>query len=81
MSTPPTSCKFEGCSRPGTGGKSYCDRHYAAWKRGKLPKARYKSCRVETCHKPVTDRGRCAEHFARDYPGKRVAEAPTPAVG
>ena len=70
------TCKLDSCSRGVTGGKGYCDRHYAAWKRGKLPKARYDTCRVEACHKRVAARGRCEEHFARDYPGKRVAEAP-----
>jgi hypothetical protein len=72
------SCKHEGCSRPADGGKAYCRRHYAAWKRGTLPKARYKSCRAEGCRKRVVGRGRCEEHFARDYPGKgarREAEA------
>src|SRR5205823_2719704 len=74
--------KNEGCEKPSDGGKGYCARHYAAWKRGRLPKARYKSCRIEGCRKPVTGRGRCAEHFARDYPGKQAAatgETPTPA--
>jgi len=76
MPKPSLSCKHEGCSVPATGGKGYCARHYAAWKRGGLPKARYNTCRVEACRKRVTARGRCEEHFARDYPGKR---APQPA--
>ncbi|TMB56332.1 MAG: vegetative protein [Deltaproteobacteria bacterium] len=82
MPNPSVSCKHEGCEKPSDGGKGYCARHYAAWKRGRLPKARYKSCRIEGCRKPVTGRGRCAEHFARDYPGKQAAatgETPTPA--
>jgi len=73
------TCKREGCNRPADGGKGYCRRDYAAWKRGGLPKARYKSCRAEGCRKRVVGRGRCEEHFARDYPGKRPpqgAEAP-----
>jgi hypothetical protein len=79
------TCKHEGCSLPATGGKGYCARHYAAWKRGALPKSRYKTCRVEACRKRVTARGRCEEHFARDYPGKRApapaeASAPSPAA-
>lgn len=71
-----TNCGQEGCSRPADGGKGYCARHYRAWKRGELPKARYKTCRGEGCHKRAVARGRCEEHFARDYPGKR---APVPA--
>ena len=75
MPTPNANCRADGCSRPADGGKRYCARHYAAWKRGKLPKARYATCAAEGCHKAVVDRGRCAEHLARDYPGKRAAEA------
>ena len=69
------NCKHKDCSRPAAGGKGYCARHYAAWKRGALPKARYKTCRAEGCRKAVVARGRCAEHVARDYPGKRKPEA------
>jgi hypothetical protein len=69
------TCKHEGCKRPADGGKGYCARHYGAWKRGELPKARYKTCRAEGCRKRAAARGRCEEHFARDYPGKRAKEA------
>jgi hypothetical protein len=75
MLTGSATCKQEGCARAANGGKGYCRRHYAEWKRGGLPKARYKTCRVEGCHKRLVDRGRCEEHFARDYPGKRAAQA------
>ena len=70
-----TSCKHEGCTQPADGGKGYCGRHYARWRRGALPKGRYKTCRVESCRMRVVARGRCEEHFARDYPGKRVPQA------
>lgn len=73
MAKPSATCKQEACSKPATGGKGYCARHYAAWKRGKLAKARYKTCRVEACHKKMVGRGRCEEHLARDFPGKRAA--------
>jgi hypothetical protein len=76
MPRPSETCRHEACSQSANGGKGYCKRHYAAWKRGALPKARYKSCRVEGCRKPISGRGRCAEHEARDYPGRRAAEAP-----
>jgi len=75
MTTAP-SCKHEGCSKSADGGKGYCARHYRAWKRGGLPKARYKTCRVEGCHKRVEARARCTEHHQRDFPGKRAAAAP-----
>ena len=68
-------CKAEGCAKPADGGKGYCRRHYAAWKQGAMPKARFDSCRVEGCRKRVAARGRCEEHFARDYPGKKAAAA------
>jgi len=74
-----TPCKHSGCGRTADGGKGYCKRHYALWKRGGLPKSRYKTCRVEGCRKPIVTRGRCDEHAARDYPGKRPTQAETPA--
>ena len=75
------TCKHSGCKQTANGGKGYCSRHYAAWKRGALAKAHYKTCRVEGCRKRIVARGRCDEHVARDYPGKRATtEAPaTPA--
>jgi hypothetical protein len=73
--TTATSCKHEGCNSAPDGGKGYCTKHYRAWKRGALPKARYDTCRVEGCHKRVEARGRCVEHFQRDYPGKRSAQS------
>ena len=75
MPKPSTNCKHERCGKPANGGKGYCARHYAAWRRGKLPKARYKLCQAEGCRKPMVNRGRCEEHFARDFPGKRAATA------
>jgi hypothetical protein len=66
-------CKAEGCSKQADGGKGYCRRHFAAWKRGGMPKGRYDTCQAEGCHKRVKARGRCEEHFARDYPGKKAA--------
>ena len=68
-------CRKEGCAQKATGGKGYCTRHYAAWKRGEMPKPRYNICGAEGCRKPVHHRGRCEEHFARDFPGKKSAEA------
>lgn len=76
MPNPSANCKHEGCSKTASGGKGYCARHFASWKRGQLPKARYKTCRVEGCRKKMADRGRCEEHYTRDFPGKRPAEAP-----
>jgi hypothetical protein len=84
MPNPTGTCKHEGCEKSADGGKGYCARHYRAWRRGELPKARYKTCRAEGCHKAIAHRGRCEEHWARDYPGKKepaaaAPEAPAPA--
>lgn len=75
------SCRQSGCSHSADGGKGYCGRHYQAWRRGKLAKARFKTCRVEGCHKAIASRGRCAEHFTRDYPGKSAVGTEAPAAG
>jgi hypothetical protein len=83
MPKPAETCKHAECDKPANGGKGYCRRHYAAWKRGDLPKPRYKTCHVEGCRKRQAARGRCQEHLARDHPGKRSArgtEAAAPAA-
>lgn len=72
MAKAASNCKAEGCTKAADGGKGYCGRHYRVWRHGGLPKARYKTCRAEGCRKPIAQRGRCDEHFARDYPGKRA---------
>ncbi len=66
------TCKIEGC-RGAVQGKGYCARHYRQWRRGKLPKPRYKTCHAEGCRKPLLRRGLCAEHFAKEY-GKGTGE-------
>lgn len=67
------TCKLDGCEQD-VRGKGYCDRHYRAWRRGKLPKARYRSCNKDDCHKPVEQRGLCAEHFQAEYAKAKPAE-------
>lgn len=70
------TCKFEGCSREVVG-KSYCARHYKQWRRGDLPKARYKICTAEGCRKPRAAAGsKCEEHAK----GKAAAAAPEAAA-
>jgi hypothetical protein len=81
MPNPSKSCRQAGCGRPADGGKGYCGRHYRQWRRGGLPKARYKTCRVEGCRKRSVARGRCQEHFSRDYPGRRKSDAAAAAGG
>ncbi len=81
------NCKHDGCAKKADGGKGYCAPHYRAWRRGELKKPRYQTCRAEGCHKRVAGRGRCEEHFKRDFPGKSAAiesagsVEPTPVSG
>jgi hypothetical protein len=44
------TCKAEACEKDVVG-KGYCRRHYDAWKRGGLPKARYATCKTAGCRK------------------------------
>lgn len=77
------TCKAPECNKE-VQAKGYCPRHYRQWRKGKLPKPRYKSCNAEGCHKPQTRRGLCAEHFAKEYGKSRKAEgaaAATPPAG
>ena len=55
-------CRIAGCKRAYRA-KGYCATHYKAWRQGKLPKSRYKTCSAEECLKPVHQRGLCEEHF------------------
>ncbi|GIW42461.1 MAG: hypothetical protein KatS3mg076_3038 [Candidatus Binatia bacterium] len=68
------TCKAEGCGKE-VRAKGYCERHYRLWKKGKMPKPRYKTCVAENCRRPRQRRGLCAEHFAQQYPGKKALEA------
>ena len=54
-------CKFEGCV-VAVIGKGYCASHYKRWRKGLLPKARYKICSSEGCRKPRAVRAKCEEH-------------------
>ena len=69
------TCKATDCSAD-VRAKGYCARHYAQWRRGKLPKPRYKSCNAEGCNKPMFRRGLCAEHFAAKFTKKKAEAAP-----
>jgi hypothetical protein len=55
------TCKFDGCSGTVVG-KGYCARHYTQWRRGGLPKGRYKICTAEGCRKPRASGSKCTEH-------------------
>ena len=55
------TCKHEACEGE-VQRRGYCRRHFSMWKKGDLPKARYKSCNKDDCHKPMFLRGLCEEH-------------------
>ena len=55
-------CKIKGCKRPYRA-KGYCTVHYNKWRKGELPKPRYKICSAEDCRKPMVRWGLCEEHF------------------
>jgi hypothetical protein len=67
-------CKVEGCEREAVG-KGYCARHYKKWRRGALPKGRYKICTEEGCRKPRQVRAKCEEHARKPKPEASPAPA------
>ena len=68
------SCKHEGCSKDVVG-KGYCARHYKLWRRGELPKARYKICTAEGCRKPRATGSKCEQHGKGTAAGATEASA------
>jgi hypothetical protein len=68
------SCKHEGCEKDVTG-KGYCAGHYKAWRRGELPKGRYKICTNEGCRKPRAVGSKCEEHGRKAPPAEAAASA------
>lgn len=66
------TCKHEACEKPVVG-KGYCSRHYKMWRRGGLPKGRYKICTSEGCRKPRAIGSKCAEHGRKAAPAGAAA--------
>jgi hypothetical protein len=60
------ACKASGCGKE-VQAKGYCRRHYAQWRKGKMPKPRYKICNTENCRKRQARRGLCEEHFTKEF--------------
>jgi hypothetical protein len=56
------TCKASDCNRQVVA-KGYCRKHYRLWKRGEMPKPRYKICTEEKCRKPRAHGSLCEEHF------------------
>jgi hypothetical protein len=68
------ACKAEKCDKS-IRAKGYCDRHYRAWRKGKLGKPRHPSCNETGCGKAPLRRGLCPEHFGKHYGKKTEGEA------
>ena len=75
------TCKAEGCSREAVA-KNYCRKHYRLWKRGEMPKARYKICTAENCRKPRFKGSLCEQHWTVAHgKGEAAGGAPAAAQG
>ena len=70
-------CKAEKCKRE-VRAKGYCPRHFKEWRRGELPKPRYKICKEENCRKPLYRKGYCEPHYGA-WSKSRKARAHTEA--
>ena len=60
------TCKAASCEGS-VRAKGYCDRHYRAWRKGKLGKPRHRSCNEKGCGKAPLRRGLCNEHFGKHH--------------
>jgi len=66
------NCKAKDCTREAFA-KHLCRKHYRLWKRGEMPKARYKTCTFEKCRKRRFRGSLCEEHYAASRSGKKGA--------
>lgn len=57
------TCKAKDCNHEVIA-KGYCRKHYRLWKRGEMPKPRYKICTFEKCRKRRVRGSLCEEHWA-----------------
>ncbi len=81
------NCKAKDCKREAIA-HHYCRMHYRLWRRGEMPKARYKICTEEKCRKPRFKGSLCEQHYqakrgaaAANAPAAAPAEAaPAPAA-
>ncbi len=70
------SCEVKGCKRPYRA-KGYCTVHYNKWRRGELPKSRFKTCNFgvqklkrgekKECMKIIFKGGLCEEHYQTTF--------------
>ncbi len=58
-----SACKAKDCTHEVVA-KGYCRKHFRLWKRGEMPRARYKICTFEKCRKKRAHASLCEEHWA-----------------
>jgi hypothetical protein len=72
------NCKATDCKREAFA-KNYCRQHYRLWRRGEMPKARYKICTEEKCRKPRFKGSLCEQHYQASRGAKTAEAAAAPA--
>jgi len=75
------NCKAKDCAREAYA-RHYCRKHYRLWKKGEMPKPRYKTCTFEKCRKKRFRGSLCEQHYqaARGKGTAEAAAAPAPAA-
>jgi hypothetical protein len=67
--TETSTCKAASCDK-GVRAKGYCDRHFRAWRKGKMGKPRHPSCNEAGCGKAPSRRGLCPDHYSKQFDKK-----------
>jgi hypothetical protein len=73
------TCKAASCEKD-VRAKGYCDRHFRAWRKGRMGKPRHRSCNEKGCGKAQLRRGLCLDHFGKHYGKAAAAVESTPAA-
>jgi hypothetical protein len=73
------TCKASDCNYEVVA-RGYCRKHFRLWKKGEMPKARYKICTAEKCHKPRFRGSLCEQHYAASLGKKKKEAAPAAAA-
>jgi hypothetical protein len=73
------NCRAKDCTREAFV-KHYCRQHYRLWRKGEMPKPRYKICTFEKCRKKRARGSLCEEHYATQKIKGAAAPAAAPAA-
>lgn len=82
------TCKAKDCGHEVIA-KGHCRKHHRLWRRGEMPKPRYKTCTAEKCRKRRFRGSLCEQHYAAARTkgaaagggGGEAAQAPATAAG